>query len=325
VTVPLLILAAGFTLLVIGGHYLVQGSVGIALLARISVTIVALTVVAMGTSAPELAVSLDAAARGVTDIAYGNIIGSCIFNLGAILGIAALLAPIPVQRQTIRLEYPFMLGAAILTVALAANGAVGRGDGMVLVLALTGFMSLMVWFARRGVPLAEVGALEEDVRRQGHDEQRTVRAWVRNGAYVILGTVALVIGADLSIKAAVDIARTLDVEERIIGLTIVAMGTSLPELVTCVVAAARRETEIALGNVVGSNIFNVLAILGFTATIFPVPVHARAIALDNWVMLGLSLALFPMMLFGRRITRANAVLLLAVFVTYIGYLILAEA
>ena len=324
-TAPLFTLAGGFALLVVGGHYLVQGSVGIALLARISVTIVALTVVAMGTSAPELAVSLDAAARGVTDIAYGNIIGSCIFNIGAILGIAALLAPIPVRRETVRLEYPFMLGAAILTVALAANGVVGRVDGIVLVLGLVFFLSLMVWFATRGVPLADVGALEEDVRRTGKGESPASRAWLRHGAYVVIGMAALVAGADLSIAGGVRIARTLGVEERIIGLTVIAMGTSLPELVTCIVAAARRETEIALGNVVGSNIFNVLAILGITATIFPVPVHQRAIALDNLVMLGLSATLMPMMLFGRRITRGNALVLLAIFVSYIGYLIVAEA
>jgi cation:H+ antiporter len=321
---PTITLIAGFVFLVIGGHYLVQGAVGIALLARISVTIVALTVVAMGTSAPELAVSLDAAAREVTDIAYGNIIGSCVFNVGAILGVAALLAPIPVQRQTVRVEYPFMVVASMLAVGLAWDGTISRLDGTLLVLGLVGFVGLMVWFATRGVPVAEVTALEEDVRRTQHDTG-SGRAWVRHSVHVVVGIVALVAGAELCIDGAVEIARTLGVEERIIGLTVVAMGTSLPELATCVVATVRRQTEIALGNVVGSNIFNLLAILGITATIFDVPVHQRAIALDNWVMLGFALVLIPMMLRGRRITRANAVLLLAGFTVYMGYLLIAEA
>jgi cation:H+ antiporter len=270
-------------------------------------------------------VSLDAAARQVTDIAYGNIIGSCIFNVGAILGVTALLAPIPVKRQTIRFEFPFMLAAAILTVLLAANGTISRFDGSMLVVVLGGFIAMMLWFATRGVPVAEVGALEADVRRTQHGELPTGRAWLRNSAYTVIGIVALVVGAEFCIEGAIKIARALDVEERIIGLTVVAMGTSLPELATCVIATARRETEIALGNIVGSNIFNLLAILGITATIFDVPVHARAIALDNWVMLGFSVALIPMMLRGRQISRANAVLLLSGFVAYMGYLLLAEA
>jgi cation:H+ antiporter len=325
VILPSLTLIAGFIFLVIGGHFLVQGAVGIALLARVSMTVVALTVVAMGTSAPELAVSLDAAARQATDIAYGNIIGSCIFNVGAILGIAALLSPIPVQRQTIKFEYPFMLAAAILTVVLAWNGTIGRLDGFALVFGLVGFIGTMLWFATRRVPVVELGALEEDVRRTQARDEPSGRAWMRHLVYVTVGIVALVAGAEFCIDGAVEIARTLGIEERIIGLTAVAMGTSLPELATSVVAAARRETEIALGNVVGSNIFNLAAILGITATIFDVPVHPRAIALDNWVMLGFSLAMIPMMLRGRRISRSNAALLLAGFVVYMGYLLIAEA
>jgi cation:H+ antiporter len=319
-----LALVAGFALLVIGGHYLVRGAVGIALRARVSVTVVALTVVAMGTSAPELAVSLDAVRLDVPAIAYGNIIGSCIFNIGAILGITALVAPIPVQRQTIWFEYPFMLLAAVLTVALAWNGTIDRGEGGALVLGLIGFTLMMIWFAARGVPVAEMEVLEADVDRKRSSVGAPGWAWVRFGFLVLFGTGALVGGAELSVRGAVEIARTLGVTERIIGLTVIAMGTSLPELVTCLVATARREPEIALGNVVGSNIFNLLAILGVTAAMFGVEVDRRAIALDNWVMLGFSLVIIPMMLRGRRISRANAVLLLAGFVAYMGYLLIAE-
>lgn len=317
-------IVGGLIVLLVGGHLLVQGAVVMALLARISTAVVALTVVAMGTSLPELAVSLDAAARQSTDIAFGNVIGSCLFNLGAILGTAALLKPIPVQRQTIRFEYPIMFFAALLTVILAGDGKVDRLEGLALVIGLVVFLSSMVVLARRGVPVSEVQALDHDVRRRTHVQAGEGRAWGRSTALVLGGIVALVIGADLAVTGSVTVARTLGIEERIIGLTVIAMGTSLPELATSVVATARGENEIALGNVVGSNIFNVLAILGITAAIFPVPVHARAVALDNWIMLAFSAVLFPMMLRGHRISRANAVLLLTGFLAFMGYVLVVE-
>jgi cation:H+ antiporter len=317
-------IVGGLIVLLVGGHLLVQGAVMMALLARLSTAVVALTVVAMGTSLPELAVSLDAAARQSTDIAYGNVIGSCLFNLGAILGTAAVLRPIPVQRQTIRFEYPVMFFAALLTVILARDGKVDHLEGVALVIGLVVFMSSMVVLAKRGVPVDEVQALDQDVRRTAHIEAGTGRAWSKSTVLVLGGIVALVIGADLAVTGSVTVARTLGIEERIIGLTIIAMGTSLPELATSIVATARGENEIALGNVVGSNIFNVLAILGITAAIFPVPVHERAIALDNRAMLAFSVVLFPMMLRGHRISRANAVLLLVGFVTFMGYVLAFE-
>jgi cation:H+ antiporter len=295
--------------------------VNIALLARLSTAVVALTVVAMGTSLPELAVSLDAAARHSTDIAFGNIIGSCVFNIGAILGVAAVISTIPVRRETIRFEYPVMLFVALLTVIVARDGMVDRLDGITLVVGLVIFIGTMIVFAKRGVSLGEAEALKRDVERAARLEEGPVRAWGRNVLYVIGGIVALVAGAEFSVNGGVAIARDLGVEERVIGLTVIAMGTSLPELATSVVATVRRESEIALGNVVGSNIFNILAILGITATIFPVPVNAQAIAVDNWVMLGFSAALFPMMWRSRRIARGSALILLAGFVAFMSYLV----
>jgi cation:H+ antiporter len=314
-------LVAGLAILLVGGHFLVQGAIAIALLARLSTAVVALTVVAMGTSLPELAVSLDAAARHSTDIAYGNIIGSCVFNVGAILGVAAVISPIPVRRETIRFEYPVMLFSALLAVIVARDGAVDRLDGLALVVGLVIFIGTMVVYAKRGVPLGEAEALERDVRRTAHLEKGTARAWGRDVLYVIGGIAALVAGAELSVKGGVAIARGLGVEERVIGLTVIAMGTSLPEFATSIVALARRETEIALGNVVGSNIFNILAILGVTAAIVPVPVNPRAIAVDNWVMLAFSAVLFPMMWRSRRISRGNGIILLAGFVAFMAYLV----
>jgi cation:H+ antiporter len=323
VIVDFLQLAAGLAVLLLGGHLLVHGAVTIALLARLSTAVVALTVVAMGTSLPELAVSLDAAARHSTDIAYGNIIGSCIFNIGAILGVAALVKPIPVRRETIRFEYPVMAFAALLAVILARDGRVDRLDGVVLIAALAIFVGAMIVFAKRGFPVGEAEALERDVRRAARLREGAARAWGINILYVLVGVVALIGGADLAVGGGVGIARELGVQERIIGLTVIAMGTSLPEFATSVVAMAQGENEIALGNVVGSNIFNVLAILGITATIIPVPVNPSAIAVDNWAMLAFSAVLLPIMWRGHRISRGNGALLLAGFVTFMGYLVVA--
>ena len=317
-------LVPGLVILFVGGHYLVQGSTGIALLARISTAVVALTVVAMGTSLPELAVSLSAAARGATDLAYGNIVGSCVFNVGAILGIAALLGPIALQHTSRWIEYAIMFFVTAMVLVLARDRWIDRPDGLFLVVSLVLFLTYTVYLAKKGVTLGEAAALKREVERTAHTEGGLGLAWGKNVAYVVGGIAALVIGAHLSVAGGVTIARLLDVEERIIGLTVIAMGTSLPELATSIVAARRGEQEIALGNVIGSNIFNLLAILGITASIFPVPVNERAANLDNWVVLGFTIAMFPMMMAGRRISRANACLLLAGFASYMSYLVIVR-
>lgn len=316
----LFLLISGLIILGFGGHYLVQGATVMALLARVSTAVVALTVVAMGTSLPELAVSLSAAGRGSTDLAYGNIVGSCIFNVGAILGIAALIKSISV-RQISWVEYGIMLFVTCAVLVLARDSMIDRFDGVFLVVTLVLFVTYTVYLASRGVPPGEAITMEREVRRTAHLEQGVVLAWGRSIAYVGAGFIALAAGAHLSVLGGVSIARTMGIEERLIGLTVLAMGTSLPELATCVVATKRGEQEIVLGNVIGSNIFNLLAILGITASIFPVPVHARALALDNWVMLAFTVVLLPMMILGRRITRTNALLLLVGFVSYMGFLI----
>ena len=323
--IALLELAVGLVILSAGGHYLVRGATSIALLARISVTVVALTVVAMGTSVPELAVSFTAAWRGSTDIAYSNVIGSSIFNIGAILGVAALIAAIPVQRQTIRVEYPIMLIASIAVAALAWGGFVVRWEGWLLVAGFVVFVVYTVHLVGRGVPTStEETSLDREVKRAAHLKQGARRAWGINLGLVLLGFVALAAGAYLAVAGAVTGAEIIGVEERIIGLTVIAMGTSLPELATCVAATRQNEPEIALGNVIGSNIFNLLAVLGITASVFPVPVHERSLALDNWVLLAFTLALIPMMWLGkRRISQLDGVLLLTAFVAYMSYVVIA--
>lgn len=322
--IALVELVLGLAALFGGGHYLVRGSTAVALLLRISPSVVGLTVVAMGTSMPELAVSLDAAAKGVTDISYGNVIGSNIFNIGAILGIAALLGTIPVQHQTIRIEYPFMLVVSALVVLLGRDGIIDHLEGIFFVVSLVLFLSYIVYLTRRDVLADDAVDLEREVRRAAHANGGTGRAMGRNIAFIALGIGGLILGAELVVQGAVTVARTLGIDDRVIGLTIVAMGTSLPELATTVVAAKDREQEIALGNIVGSNIFNMLAILGTTAAIIPVPIHPRAGAVDNWVMLGFAAILFPMMVWGKRVSRRDGVVLLAGFVAYMTWVLVVR-
>lgn len=311
-----LLVAAGLAILFAGGHYLVLGAVRTALLLRVSPALVALTLVSMGTSFPELAVSMRAALRGSTDISYANVIGSNVFNIGAILGVTILTAPIAIRSQTIRFEYPVLFVVTAVALLLSRDGLVDRVEGGFLVLCLAVFTAYVAWLSRTEVPGDEAARLEREAVRHAHVAEGIGRAWGKSALLVVGGLIALVLGADLAVRGAVHLARILGATERVIGLTVIAAGTSLPELATSLVAARRRESEIALGNVIGSNIFNLLGILGLTAAIVPVPVNPRAAALDDWVMLAFTILLFPLMHFGRKLTRGNGVLLLLGFAAY---------
>ena len=319
--VPVLQLVVGLVVLFGGGHYLVLGATRIAIWARISTTVVALTVVAMGTSLPELAVSLGAGFRDSIDIAYGNVLGSNVFNVGAILGIGAMITIIPVRRRTVRIEYPFMFVVLCTAVLFAYDGVIDRMEGVFLLIGLGLFTTSMVHLARRDVTRDEADELEREVERTAHSGLSESPQWGKAITAVLAGMVALTFGADQAVRGAVEMARDLGVQERVIGLTVVAMGTSLPELATTIVAIRQKQPEIALGNVIGSNIFNVLAILGLTATILTVPVNPEAIRIDAWVMLAFSAAIFPMMYWGKSIRRRDGVILLAGFAIYMGYLV----
>lgn len=307
-------LAAGLGLLAGGGHWLVEGATRIAFLARLSPAVVGLTVVAFGTSTPELAVSLGAAFAHAADISYANVVGSNIFNIAVILAISALLRPIPVPRQTIRIEYPFMIAASMLALLVVRDGAIDRLEGAFLVTALVGFLTYLVRVARR-----ESDTPEARAHQQTH--AAVPAAGAKSAALVVVGVLALAAGAELMVRGAVRLAEVWGVSQRVIGLTIVAMGTSLPEFATCVVAARRGESDILLGNIVGSNIFNVLAILGLTGALVGIPVDAAAVTVDNWVMIAFAVGLLPLMAWGRFVTRANGVLLLLGFGVYLTYLL----
>lgn len=317
--VGILQLLIGFALLTAGGHYLVEAATRIALLARITTAVVGLTIVALGTSLPELAVSLRAALQGSTDISYANVVGSNIFNVGMILAITAMIMPMPVGRQTFRLEYPFMLLASGVLLLLARDGVMDQLEGLFFIVSLAGFVYYTVRLARREVKAEEAEALRHEVERKAHTKGAS-GTWRKNLGLLGIGMIGLAIGADFMVRGAVVLAETLGVTERIIGLTAIAMGTSLPELATGIIAARRGESAIALGNIIGSNIFNILGILGTTALLVPVPVAPEALQIDNWVMLGFSAALYPLMMSGKRVSRLDGILLLSAFSFYMVFL-----
>lgn len=308
------LIVLGLALLVAGGEFLVRGASGLALLARVSAAVVGLTVVAAGTSMPELVVSLLAAFRGSPALAIGNVVGSNIFNIGMILGVAALIRPLLIQGNTVRLEWPVMILAAFQLHLLARDGLVDRLEGGFLLLGLVVFVAYVVWVARNNAIAAELQQFQEaTVSPLGGGG---LRAWWLNTGAVAAGIALLGVGASSLVSGAVTLARTAGLSEVIIGLTIVAAGTSLPELATSAVAAWRGENEIAVANIVGSNIFNSLGIVGATGLVHPLPVPEEILVRDNWWMLGFSALLFPLMRSGMRITRLEGCLLLLCFGAY---------
>ncbi|MBW4975100.1 calcium/sodium antiporter [Roseovarius mucosus] len=298
-----LYLVAGLVGLFFGGEALVRGSVGIARRMAIPPLLIGLTVVGFGTSTPELLVSVDAAWRGVPDIALGNIVGSNIANILLIIGLSALVWPIKVMGATLRRDTAVMMVAALVLVPIFAMAQMGRPAGLVLV---AGLVVYLVWAYR------QPGAMEaEDLGVPAPDSALVSTLWV------IGGLVALMVGARFLVDGAVNIARGYGISEAFIGLTIVAVGTSLPELATSLIAAFRRQSEIAIGNIVGSNIFNVLGILGVTALIAPIPVASRFLTFDLPIMIAVSLILTALLLTRPVIGRGIGVAMLAGYVTYI--------
>lgn len=312
----------GFALLIGGGEALVRGASGVALLARLTPSVIALTIVAAGTSMPELVVSTQAALQGNPGISMGNVVGSNLFNIGAIVGLAAIVRPLRIQGNTVRLEWPIMMLAALQLHLLSRDAMVDRVEGAFLLAGMVAFVAYAVWVGRTAVTKEESEEFEEVVTasfgREGY------AAWMFNLAAIVIGMGLLASGSTALVNGAVNIARTFGVSDTVIGLTIVAAGTSAPELITSLMAARRGQDDMAIGNVIGSNIFNVLGILGLTALIHPLQVSDEIMRRDVFWMLGASLLLFPLMRSGMRISRSEGALLLFGFVMYIGMLV-AEA
>lgn len=319
--ITFLLLLAGLVLLVIGAEFLVKGSSRLAAMLRIPPLIIGLTVVAYGTSAPEMSVSVMSAlsAEGA-DIAIGNVVGSNICNVLLILGLSALIAPLAVTKQMIRSEVPIMIGVSLLLLMFSLDGELNKVDSTILAIgAVTYTLSLIYQSSKH-----KTTEPDEFTEEYSLSEPVTTLAWIRNVAYIIGGLVLLVLGSRFLVSSAITIAEYFQVSKLIVGLTIVAVGTSLPELFTSVIASIRGETEIAVGNVVGSNIFNILAVLGVSGIVSPtgLSISPSVINFDLPVMIAVAFACLPIFYSGKRIERWEGVLFLFYYVAYTAYLIL---
>jgi cation:H+ antiporter len=305
-------LVGGLAVLSLGADALVRGSASLARRVGISPLIIGLTVVAIGTSLPELVVSLGAALRESGDMALGNIVGSNISNIALILGLSAVLRPMNVKAQVIRLDGPILVAASAALMAMLIDGRLDRVDGVLLVVGLLAYLAVSIRFARREPP-AVVEEYDDGMPQQ--------HALWTDALYVALGLAGLVGGAHFLVEGAVAIAASFGVSEVIVGLTIVAVGTSLPELATSLAAARRGEGDIAVGNAVGSSIFNILGILGATVIVHPLSTGSLSV-IDGIVMTGLAVAVLPMMRTQFTLSRREGAILLSCYAAYLGSLVL---
>lgn len=345
----LVLFAVGFVCLVAGAELLVRGASKLAIAAGLSPLVIGLTVVAYGTSAPELAVSLQSSFSGQADLAIGNVVGSNISNILLILGISAAVAPLFVAKQLVRLDVPLMIAASILMFLMGLDGTIGAVEGWILVFGAIAYTIFTIWECRRenAQDALSQDVLKADTEKAGtekatikpdietdavclpssHPRPRKKKVWVAMGApFVVLmvGIGILVIGAELMIGGAVAIAQFLGVSELIIGLTIVAVGTSLPEIATSVVACLKGERDIAVGNAVGSNIFNILLVIGVCSIVTPggLTVATSALRFDMPVMITVAVACLPIFFTGYMVLRQEGILFLAYYMAYMTYLFL---
>jgi cation:H+ antiporter len=313
-----LLLAGGLVTLIIGAESLVRGASRLAAVLGISPLVIGLTVVAFGTSSPELAVSVQAAFRGSADVAVGNVVGSNIFNILLILGISAVITPLIVHSQLLRLDVPLMVLVTFLFFFLALDGSIGRLDGVLLFFGLI----VYIWWNIRQSRKETQEIQEEYAHEYGKPDGGALHI-TKNILFILAGLGLLVVGSDWLVRGAVAIAHLFNVSDLVIGLTIVALGTSLPELATSIVAAIKQERDIAVGNVVGSNFFNIMAVIGLSGLVAPVGVQVSQTALrvDIPVMMAVALLTLPVFFTGSRITRWEGAMMLVFLGAYVTYLV----
>lgn len=306
-----LLLVVGLAMLILGGDLLVRGASRIALRFKISPLVVGVTIVAFGTSAPELLISIQAALAGSPDITMGNVVGSNICNLALVLGVTALIAPIPVNSDSIKIDWPMTMGSALLLYFLVREGYVNDYEGVMFIVLLILYVVFIIRRSRKNnISPEELGI---EIEAPTDAEKKTM---VKDVFLILIGGAGLYFGSDWFVNSAKDLAIYLGVSERIVGVTVVAIGTSLPELVTSVVAAFKRETDLALGNLMGSNIFNILSILGITSLIAEIEVSDIILNSDLIWMLAITLVILPMMAFNKKIDRYEGLILLATYIFY---------
>lgn len=307
--VNLLLLALGFALLVKGADWFVEGTSGIADRFGIPQLVIGLTIVAMGTSAPEAAVSITAALKGNADITVGNIVGSNILNIFIILGIASVITSIAVAKTTLRYEIPIMLAITLLLLGFGATGGVvGLWEGIALLVCFVGYLGYMFLMTKRG-------------EMQAEEIESTETAMWKLVLAGVVGLALIIWGSDITVDAATALAKRFGMSERFIGLTVVALGTSLPELFTSVVAACKGKADIAIGNIVGSNIFNILFVIGISALILPVA-FAQSFIFDCVVAILAGVVLWLCSIRKKKLTRAGGILMLLCYAAYFAYLLI---
>jgi cation:H+ antiporter len=314
-------LVVGLGALVMGAEYLVKGAASIATRLGIQPVIIGLTVVAFGTSAPELAVSVGAAFSGSTDLAFGNVVGSNIANILLILGASAVVSGLAVSQRIVRIDVPLLVGASVLALVLSLDNRLGRLDGAILFAGVVAYTGWLIRDAMRETPAVleeyaeSVDDLEEDIA--------DLPVWMQV-AFLVGGLVGLLIGSQLLVGSATDIATSLGISDLVIGLTVVSVGTSLPELATSMLAAFRGQRDIAVGNVVGSNLFNLLSVLGATALVAPsgIPVSDASLRFDFPIMLAATIVLAPVFWNGFEIKRWEGGVFLAFYAVFVTYLVL---
>ncbi|MDY0028776.1 MAG: calcium/sodium antiporter [Pseudobdellovibrionaceae bacterium] len=313
----ILFILAGFALLLAGGEALVRGSVAIATKMGVSKLVIGLTLVGFGTSAPELVTSIQAALSGASGIAIGNVVGSNIANILLIIGASALLFPMACPREAVTRDGTIMAIATILLAVVCFNGDITRPIGAVFVVLLLCYLAMTFYIEKRGKDKAG-----EMLEHESEAMPSPFKSTSTNLLITFGGMGLLVLGANMLVRGATELATGLGVSETIIGLTVVAIGTSLPELATSIMAAIKKQSDVALGNVIGSNIFNILAILGITTLIKPIPVPPEIMNLDIWVALGAAAILLIFAFSGRTISRTEGGILFGAYVAYIGTLAL---
>lgn len=307
-----LFLLLGIALLTVGGEALIRGSLAAAKRLGVSPLLSGLVIVGFGTSAPELVVSVNAAVEGRPDIAIGNVVGSNIGNILLILGICALITPLAVKPLALRRDAVTVVAASILFLVLVGGSALGRPDAAIFLVALVMYLAWAYWTERfHAAPSAEVHKAE------GNELSAMPKTVLWIGVAVVLGLLLLIGGSRVLLTGAVGIAEHYGISEAVIGLTLVAVGTSIPELSISVIAAIRRHADVAVGNILGSNIFNLLGILGLSALLQPLPVSDRILQFDQWVMLGASFILLIFLYTGRRLSRVEGGILLIGYGAYI--------
>ena len=319
----LLLFLAGLVLLLLGAEFLVRGASRLALALGLSPLVVGLTVVSLGTSAPELAISVDSALRGAPDLALGNVVGSNIANVLLILGLCALVAPLVVHRQLVWLDVPLMIVVSLAVFAMALDGRIARWEGLLLAAGAVAYIVFLIRLSRRHPEQAP----SDPALEAAADAPRRAHPFLPQVGLIVAGLAMLVYGARLLVEAATDLALALGLSELVIGLTVVAAGTSLPEIATSILSVLRGQRDLAVGNLVGSNLFNLLLVLGTTAAIAPagVPVPGSALNFDLPVMTAVAVACLPIFFIGHRISRWEGAVFVAFYIAYTTWLLLAAS